>query len=129
MRAIRARLAVIAGFTLAIQLGIVPAASMALCCGHADQTAASHCDQPACSENEAAQACPMHKGTTAPATSQMRSCCDMHEQALVALLGVVAIPELSPESSPAIDGSPILVTAVESLLARTRPPDAPPPRA
>jgi hypothetical protein len=129
MRAIRARLAVIAALTLATQLGIVPAASMALCCGHADEAPASHCDQPACSEDETAQACPMHKPATAPPTSQMQSCCDMHEEALVALLGVVAVPELSLESSPAIDGSAILVTAVESLLARTRPPDAPPPRA
>jgi hypothetical protein len=129
MTFLRARLALFAAIILALQLGIMPVAAMALCCDDHPQGAASHCDQPTCAEDDSAQACPMHPKTTAPATSQLTSCCDKHEQALAALLGVVGIAELAPSPSPAIADFPNVVNPAESLLAQTRPPDAPPPRA
>ena len=129
MSFLRARLAGFAAFTLALQLGIIPVAAMALCCDDHAQNPASHCDRPTCAEDEAAQACPMHAQSTAPETTQLTSCCDKHEQALAALLGVVGIPELAPSPSPAIADFANVVNPAESLLAQTRPPDAPPPRA
>jgi hypothetical protein len=124
----RTRAAWLAALTLSVQVGVIAAASTALCCG--PTVSATTDDEMACCKESggAPHVCPIKKKPK-PGIPTMTSCCDVDQQALAALFGLVGIPE-----APYVALSLHLVdarvqTVTPQLLALIRPPDSPPPRA
>lgn len=128
MRFWRARVVWVAALTLTVQVGVIAAASAALCCGPHHPTASM--DDMACCKaaNGAPHACPLKK-KPAPGVPTMTSCCTPDQQALAALFAFVGVPE-APVSMMAVPAATVVeITAAPQPIALVSPPDAPPPRA
>jgi hypothetical protein len=123
----RTRVIWLAAATLVAQIGLIAAASSALCCDHGEAGTTSMADCAACAHGASTpHTCPMKKRSgEGPA---LKSCCDVHLGALAVLLGSAAIPEPAQGFAPALAESSTLAIGIEQLLARVRPPDLPPPR-
>ena len=115
--------------TLTLQVGVIAAATMAVCCG-SGVSVASDAQMACCKEGGPAHICPMKsKKPRDPHAPLMKSCCDVDQQALAALLGVVGIAEAPYSTLPADHTALAIAGPVEQPNPLVSPPDSPPPRA
>jgi hypothetical protein len=125
----RARLLGLAALTLTVQLGGTLAAAAAVCCTP-DGKATSGSEMPCCKDGGPGHVCPLPaKKPVPPGTPVMKSCCDLEQQLLAALLGFTGIPEAAVAWVRGPDALLSVLPFAEQPLALVRPPDSPPPRA
>jgi hypothetical protein len=116
----------IAALTLALQVGLIAAASTALCCGPSHANMAD--DEMACCKESGGRphACPIKKKPK-PDVPLLKACCDIDQQALAALFGLSGPPEIPYTLLADVTDAPVAALA-EQPLALVHPPDSPPPR-
>lgn len=130
MARFRTRLGWLAALTLTIQLGVTLAAAAAVCCKPDGSTPAAGHEMPCCKDGgRPGHICPLPaKKSQPPGTPVMKSCCDLEQQILAALLGIAGIPEASSQSVPFPELVLDVLAFSEQPVALVRPPDSPPPR-
>jgi hypothetical protein len=126
MAGLRKRLACLAALTLAAQVGVIAAASAALCCA-TPAVAAADTEMACCKDSGKPHVCPIKK-KPAPGTPVMKSCCDTAQYALAALFAYTGIPVAIGIDRPSPEASPVIVATSDRTRALALPPESPPPR-
>jgi hypothetical protein len=124
---VRRRLSWLICAWLTCQIASVAAAPITFCCKDVP-TAAD--EQNCCPGLMPGQLCPMHHRTAANKNEcKMRSLCAPADAMLVALAGIVGMLRPATAVVSSFDPGDVVALSAPTAIARTSPPESPPPRA